>query len=298
MPEALENTRGDRAPLQPGAEAGRGAAAGVSGAGGSSTEEFLRARGRARASTRALAAARDGRGAGRVPRSAWRSSSTSSASMGFAGYFLIVARLHPLGARERRAGRPGPRLGRRLAGGLRLAHHRPRSAAARPAVRALPESRARVDAGLRHRLLHGRARPGHRLRGRQVRARARLADHHLRHHGGEGGGARRRPRAGHELRLRRPHRQADSVRARHHARRCAREGAGAASASTTPRRRSATSSTWRARSRADAQRRHARRRRGDRALGAHRLRAAVLRSRLAAASSRSSTRTTSRRRAW
>jgi DNA polymerase III subunit alpha len=48
----------------------------------------------------------------------------------------------------------------------------------------------------------------------------------------------------------------------------------------------------------DAQRRQARRRRGDRAVGAHRLHAAVPRRGRAAASSRSSTRTTSRRRAW
>ena len=59
---------------------------------------------------------------------------------------------------------PGPRLGRRLAGRLRARHHRPRSAALRPAVRALPQSRARVDARLRHRLLPGRPRPRHRLR--------------------------------------------------------------------------------------------------------------------------------------
>ena len=37
-------------------------------------------------------------------------------------------------------------------------------------------------------------------------------------HGGQGRGARRRPRARPSVRLRRPHRQADSVRARHHAR--------------------------------------------------------------------------------
>ena len=50
----------------------------------------------------------------------------------------------------------------------------------RPAVRALPQRRARVDAGYRHRLL--RARPGARdpLRDREVRHRARGADHHLR----------------------------------------------------------------------------------------------------------------------
>ena len=42
--------------------------------------------------------------------------------------------------------------------------------ALRPAVRALPESGARVDARLRHRLLHGRARPRHRVRARRSTA--------------------------------------------------------------------------------------------------------------------------------
>ena len=37
--------------------------------------------------------------------------------------------LHPLGARQRRAGGAGPRLGRRIAGGLQPRHHRHRSAA-------------------------------------------------------------------------------------------------------------------------------------------------------------------------
>ena len=48
--------------------------------------------------------------------------------------------------------------------------------------------------------------------------RARLADHHLRHHGGEGRGTRRGPRARHGLRLCRQDRQADPLRARYHAR--------------------------------------------------------------------------------
>ena len=68
------------------------------------------------------------------------------------------------GRRERRAGRAGPRLGRRLARRLQPRHHRPRPAALRPALRALPESRARVDAGFRHRFLPGRPRPRHRVR--------------------------------------------------------------------------------------------------------------------------------------
>ena len=80
--------------------------------------------------------------------------------MGFAGYFLIVADFIRLGQGARHPGRARPRLGRRLGGRLGARHHRSRSAALRPAVRALPQSRARVDAGLRHRLLPGPARRG------------------------------------------------------------------------------------------------------------------------------------------
>jgi DNA polymerase-3 subunit alpha len=66
-------------------------------------------------------------------------------------------RLHQLGQAQRHPGRPGARLRRRLAGRLCARHHRPRPAALRPAVRALPEPRAGVDARLRHRLLPGTA---------------------------------------------------------------------------------------------------------------------------------------------
>ena len=78
-------------------------------------------------------------------------------------------RLHQVVEGERRAGRAGPRLGRRLARRLVADHHRSRSAALRPAVRALPQSRARVDAGLRHRLLPGAARRDDPLRAAEVR---------------------------------------------------------------------------------------------------------------------------------
>ena len=116
--------------------------------------------------------------------------------MGFAGYFLIVwdfiryAREHgiPVG--------PGPRLGRRLAGRLRAAHHRHRPAAVRPALRALPQPRAHQHARHRHRLLHARPRRGHPVRQREVRPRPGGADHHLRDAGRQGGDPRRRPRAG------------------------------------------------------------------------------------------------------
>jgi DNA polymerase III alpha subunit len=52
---------------------------------------------------------------------------------------------------------------------------------------------------------------------RALRPRARVADHHLRHHGGQGGGARRGARAGQALRSGRQAVQADSVRGGHDA---------------------------------------------------------------------------------
>ena len=117
-------------------------------------------------------------------------------------------RLHPVGQGPRHPGRAGPRLGRGLAGRLVAQDHRPRSAALGPAVRALPQSRARVDAGLRHRLLPGQARRGDPLRARRVRPRPRRRHHHLRQAAGARGAARRRPRARHALRPGRPHLQA------------------------------------------------------------------------------------------
>ncbi|WDT80950.1 MAG: hypothetical protein MPW14_03995 [Candidatus Manganitrophus sp.] len=96
--------------------------------------------------------------------------------MGFAGYFLIVtdfirwARENgdiPVG--------PGRGSGAGLAGGLCARHHRSRPHRLRPAVRALPQPRAGVDAGFRHRLLHGQPRPGDRLRGGALRARGDVA---------------------------------------------------------------------------------------------------------------------------
>ena len=188
-------------------------------------------------------------------------------------------RLHRLGARQRRAGRAGPRLRRRLAGGLRARHHAHRSDRQRPAVRALPESGTQVPAGLRRRLLHGRPRPGDRLRGRPLRPRAGVADHHLRLDGGQGGGARRRARARPAVWLRGLDRQADPVRARHHARQGAGAGGRAARALRGRGRRAHADRPGQIARRPGAQRRQARRRRGHRARPADRLRAAVLRSR-------------------
>ncbi len=128
--------------------------------------------------------------------------------MGFPGYFLIVADFINWAKTQRLPGRPGARLGRGVAGRVFAQHHRPRPAPLQAAVRALPESRARVDARLRHRLLPGQPRPRDRLRQGEVRPRRGEPDRDLRHHGGEGGAARHRPRPRHELRLRRLDRQA------------------------------------------------------------------------------------------
>ena len=110
---------------------------------------------------------------------------------------------------ERDRGRPRPRLGGGLDRGLRAVHHRRRSAALRPAVRALPQPRAGVHARHRHRLLGARARARDPLRDRQVRPRARGPDRHLRQDAPAGRHPRRGPGAGPRLRHRRPPGQAD-----------------------------------------------------------------------------------------
>ena len=95
---------------------------------------------------------------------------------------LLPDRLRPHqgGARPRHPRGPGARLGGRLARRLRPAHHQRRSAALRPAVRAVPESRADLDAGYRPRLLLRAPRRSDRVRPRALRARVGRADHHLR----------------------------------------------------------------------------------------------------------------------
>ena len=75
------------------------------------------------------------------------------ARMKYPGYFLIVADFIKWAKAPGHPGRAGARLRRRLPRRLRAHHHRPRPAALRAALRALPQSRARLDAGLRHRLL-------------------------------------------------------------------------------------------------------------------------------------------------
>ena len=110
---------------------------------------------------------------------------------------------------ERHRRRPGPRLGGRLDRLLLPGDHRRRPAALRPAVRALPEPRARVDAGHRHRLLGARARARDALRDREVRARVGRADRHLRQDVPARRHARRGARARLRLRRRRSPGEAD-----------------------------------------------------------------------------------------
>ena len=129
--------------------------------------------------------------------------------MGFDAYFLIVWDFVRYAKDNGIAVGPGPRLGRRLDRRLLPADHRRRPAALRAALRALPQPRARLDAGHRHRLLGPRARARHALRRRQVRPRVGRADRHLRQDVPARGDARRGARARARLRRRRPPRQAD-----------------------------------------------------------------------------------------
>ena len=104
-------------------------------------------------------------------------------------------RFHPMGEGAGHSGRAGPRLRRGLAGRLRAHHHRSRSDPLRAPVRALPQSRTRLDAGLRRRFLPGPARRSDPLRAGEIRPRPGGADHHLRHLAGARRAARCRARA-------------------------------------------------------------------------------------------------------
>ena len=88
-------------------------------------------------------------------------------TMGFAGYFLIVADFIQWAKAQGIPVGPGRGSGAGSRRRLGAHHHRSRPAALRSAVRALPQPRARLDAGLRHRLLPGPARRGDRLRPRE-----------------------------------------------------------------------------------------------------------------------------------
>ena len=117
-------------------------------------------------------------------------------------------RFHSMGEIARHSGRPRPRLRRRLAGRVFADDYRSRPDSLRSAVRALPQSRSRVDAGLRYRFLPGPARRGDPVRPEALRARSGRPDHHLRYAAGARRAARRRPRAADALW---PGRQADKT---------------------------------------------------------------------------------------
>ena len=94
--------------------------------------------------------------------SGWNTSSTSSPAW-VPRLFPHRRRFHPVGEGAGDSGRAGPRVGRRVGGGVGADDHRSRSAAVQSAVRALPQSRTHLDAGFRHRFLPGPARRGDRL---------------------------------------------------------------------------------------------------------------------------------------
>ncbi len=182
---------------------------------------------------------------------------------------------HPLRPRARHPGRSGPRLGGRLGGGVVHEDHRRRSDRVRPDLRALPQPRARLAAGYRHRLLRAPPRRGDRLRHPQVRPRERRPDHHLRDDEGEGRGPRRRPRPRHAVRRRRQGRQADPAGARHDAGQGAR-GEPRPQGAVHPRSQGQGAARHRPSSRGDdAARLGSRRRRRHRAPADHRVRAAL-----------------------
>ena len=146
--------------------------------------------------------------------SGWSTSSGSSTRAGYAGYFLIVQDFIAAARERGHPGRAGPRFRGRLAGGLRAPHHRRGPAPVRPAVRAVPEPRARLDARHRRGLLLRAARRGDRVRAAAVRAGERRADRHLRHHEGARGGQGRGPRPQDRPRRRGQDHQADPLRPR------------------------------------------------------------------------------------
>ena len=88
---------------------------------------------------------------------------------GYAGLLPHRPGLHRRRARARDPGRAGPRLRRRLDRGLLARDHQRLPAQVRPALRAVPQSRARVDARHRRRLLLRAPGRGDRVRPRAVR---------------------------------------------------------------------------------------------------------------------------------
>ena len=97
--------------------------------------------------------------------------------MQFAGYFLIVQDFINWAKEQGIPVGPGRGSGAGSLVAYSTAHHRHRSDPLQAALRALPQPRARLHAGLRRRLLHEPARRGDRLRHRKVRQGQRRPDH-------------------------------------------------------------------------------------------------------------------------
>ena len=129
-----------------------------------------RPRWREQASDGPARAPRDGAGRALHRRQARPTSSASSyelgviKQMGFRRLLPDRRRLHRLreGSTASRSGPGAARAAGSLVGVLGPRHHRRRSDRVRHHLRALPQSRAHLDAGHRRRLLHERARPGDR----------------------------------------------------------------------------------------------------------------------------------------
>src|SRR5438034_1196002 len=174
-------------------------------------------------------------------------------------------------------GGAGARLRRRVARGVRPRHHGHRAAHVRPAVRAVPEPRARLDAGHRSRLLLRTPGPGHPVRAGALRPRIGGPDHHLR----DPQGARRVPRRGahaaDRARRGRPVHEAHpgGPRRHGHAGRCTGAVAGTAAAGPPRRARAQGARAGHPHRGARSTRLGARRGRRERAGPAHRLRARV-----------------------
>ncbi len=130
IPEALQNTRGNRAALLAAVEARRVAAADLS-----DCPRACRSRVYIREESLKGFEAREKAldpEAARTSRRLSRSGSTRELAChhqdGLRGLLPHRGRFHPVGTREWRAGGAGPRFGRGLAGGLQPRHHRHRSA--------------------------------------------------------------------------------------------------------------------------------------------------------------------------
>ena len=139
--------------------------------------------------------------------------------MGYPGYFLIVADFIQWAKQQGIPVGPGrgSGAGSVVAWALTITDLDPLRWG--PPFRALPQPRARLHAGLRHRLLPGAARRGDPLRAGEVWLRPGRPDHHLRKAAGARGVARRGAGAADALPAGGPHLQAGSQqsnRARYH----------------------------------------------------------------------------------